>query len=146
MNEEFFEDLFHYLTDEPGAAKAGDVIYVQRTFYKHYGVYIGNKKVIHFAPKKEGGIAVIHETTLSKFLGDEADYHVVDFSGEKVYTRETTVRRAKRCLGIKGYDLISSNCEHFALWCRTGHKYSTQVEDPEKALPPELKLLLDLGK
>lgn len=146
MNEEFFEDLFHYFTDEQKEAEAGDVIYVQRSFYKHYGVYIGNKKVIHFAPKKEGGIAIIHKTTLSKFLGDETDYHVVDFSGEKVYTRKATVRRAKRCIGIKGYNLFSANCEHFALWCRTGHRHSTQIEDPEKAIPPELKLLLDLGK
>ena len=30
--------------------RPGDILYVSRGLYKHYGIYTGNGKVIHFAP------------------------------------------------------------------------------------------------
>lgn len=30
----------------------GDVIYVDRGLYKHFGIYSGNNKVIHYVKKK----------------------------------------------------------------------------------------------
>ena len=37
------------------------------------------------------------------------------------------LERAKSLLCCKGYDLLENNCEHFALWCRTGVAVSTQA-------------------
>ena len=31
----------------------GDIIFVNRGLYKHYGVYVGNNRVVHFAAKKK---------------------------------------------------------------------------------------------
>lgn len=47
-----------------------------------------------------------------------ADYHV--------YSPEETVRRAKSRISEQEYNLISNNCEHFAVWCKTGISESRQ--------------------
>lgn len=45
-----------------------------------------------------------------------------------LYTPEQTVNRAKTRLGEKEYNLISQNCEHFSVWCKTGISCSFQVK------------------
>lgn len=47
------------------------------------------------------------------------DYHL--------YTATETVKRAESKLGCKGYSLAFNNCEHFAIWCKTGVSESHQV-------------------
>ncbi|MBR1418067.1 MAG: lecithin retinol acyltransferase family protein [Synergistaceae bacterium] len=47
------------------------------------------------------------------------DYHL--------YSGSETVARARSQLGRTGYNLICNNCEHFAVWCKTGVKESSQV-------------------
>ena len=49
-----------------------------------------------------------------------ADYHL--------YSGAETIARARGELGKKGYDLICNNCEHFAMWCKTGVRDSGQVD------------------
>ncbi len=49
--------------------------------------------------------------------------------GYHLYTPEQTVARAKSRLGEKQYFLPTNNCEHFALWCKTGVSESSQVEE-----------------
>lgn len=44
-----------------------------------------------------------------------------------VFTPRTVVRRAKSKIGTRGYNLLWNNCEHFALWCKTGEPMSEQV-------------------
>ena len=44
-----------------------------------------------------------------------------------LYSGEETVRRARSKLGEGGYNLALNNCEHFAVWCKTGVKDSSQV-------------------
>ena len=46
-----------------------------------------------------------------------------------LYTPEETVQRAESRLGERCYDLATNNCEHFAIWCKTGVSESTQVEE-----------------
>lgn len=104
--------------------KRGSVIRDDRDFYDHYGIYAGNKEVIHFT---EG---VVRLTSLQKMKGRSWGYIDVMCFDEK-YTKsislEQSLSRAKSCLGMTGYDLIENNCEHFALWCRTGNAFSTQA-------------------
>ena len=45
-----------------------------------------------------------------------------------MFSGEETVNRARSRLGEESYNLIFNNCEHFALWCKTGKSKSIQVE------------------
>ncbi len=45
-----------------------------------------------------------------------------------LYSEEETVERAKARLNEKAYNLVLNNCEHFAIWCKTGLSSSFQVE------------------
>ena len=47
------------------------------------------------------------------------DYHL--------YSGDETVARARSKLGQGGYNLALNNCEHFAVWCKTGIRESSQV-------------------
>lgn len=43
-----------------------------------------------------------------------------------------TLARADSCVGETGYNLTENNCEHFAVFCKTGHHRSHQVEHVEE--------------
>jgi hypothetical protein len=117
----------------------GDVIWANRLAkglpYNHCGIYAGDGKVIHFAAPAGAEIsmesAVIHETTLERFQ-DGCPLKVIDFpggkEGEKIFSAEETVERARSRLGEKGYNFVTNNCDHFALWCKIGKHRSLQAE------------------
>lgn len=52
------------------------------------------------------------------------------FGNKKItlYSPEETVERAESQLGEGDYNLVFNNCEHFAVWCKTGVKESSQVQ------------------
>jgi hypothetical protein len=111
----------------------GDILKVNRGLYKHFGIYAGNSKVIHYAASNRdfGLDANVHETSLKNFeCGETAQ--VVHLLGNdksiKIYSPEETVKRAQSRIGEKRYNLLFNNCEHFALWCKTGITKSKQVE------------------
>lgn len=52
----------------------------------------------------------------------------------KLYSGTETAERAKSRLGEKDYSLIFKNCEHFAIWCKTGISESHQVNKIFKIL------------
>ena len=87
-------------------------------------------------PLHEVGIRVISDAVDSA-LADPDDPDIV-----RIYTPEETVARAKSVIGAnehsfqRDYDLLFNNCEHFAVWCKTGLRRSYQVEDILKALIP----------
>lgn len=54
----------------------------------------------------------------------------------KIYSPEETVKRARSRLGEKEYNLLLNNCEHFAIWCKTGLSKSYQIEKLLKVLRP----------
>ena len=45
-----------------------------------------------------------------------------------IYSPEETVKRAESQLGKGDYNLVFNNCEHFAVWCKTGVHESSQVQ------------------
>lgn len=104
-----------------------------------------------------GGRITIHESPLSDFLKGSRRSFVVWFDGGKpvklqnttsflfysavdiydeafgnvkrrTYSAEETVARAYSRIGEERYSLVSNNCEHFAMWCKTGVSESSQVE------------------
>jgi hypothetical protein len=115
-----------------GIAKKGDVIFVDRGLYKHYGVYNSEKSVIHFSPDKGKEIsaedAYIRETTLAEFLkGGDVQ---VDRNINPAFPPDEIARRALSLAGSSRgkYNLLFFNCEHFARWCATGELESKQVK------------------
>jgi len=109
--------------------RPGDILYVNRGLYKHYGVYAGNGKVVHFAPLTGTEInaknAVIHETNLGNFL--KSGVLKIDKKSKAKFSRLEIVRRARSQISSKSYNLVFNNCEHFARWCKTGVYESAQV-------------------
>ena len=113
--------------------KRGAVLRVELTRFgvigfDHYGVYAGNKMVIHFSGGK------IRKQSLKKFIegagilnGNTVDVMAFDPKFIRSISLEDSYKRARACLGMTGYDVLDANCEHFALWCRTGRAFSGQA-------------------
>lgn len=118
--------------------KEGDILFADRLFYKHYGVYVGGGNVVHFAANEgketNAANAYIQKITLKDFCKG-AVFHV-DKSVPHRYSGEEIVRRALSCVGTRGgeYNLVFNNCEHFAAWCASGEERSRQVEEAAKGV------------
>lgn len=148
----------------------GDIVGVGRGSYDHYGVYIGNQRVIHYTSLDSDTSSnnTIMETDFKTFLRGKKEFFILDVSclepskfkkieginvaaavtagvssyflvaielvsflkkdkKFKYFSNEETIKRAKSRLGENQYSLYSNNCEHFAIWCRTGISDSQQV-------------------
>ena len=150
--------FFYESSREP---QFGDVIFVNRyiKLYRHFGIYIGDGRVIHFAAPDgdfDSENAYIHETSLDHFKNDSKVY-VMTFPEEyesgsvwriifnsdeyELQTPQKTVARAKSMLGRRGlkdagYSVVFNNCEDFAIWCKTNVAESKQVNDLISSLFP----------
>ena len=126
--------------------------------YDHYGIYTGNNEVIHFSNEgSDFGVDIrVRRATLSQFKNSADNVFVVDFEAYRdyvenpelfdfvglfklafddlfdnkitLYSPEETVKRAESKLGKGKYNLVFNNCEHFAVWCKTGKRESSQVQ------------------
>lgn len=104
------------------------------------------------------GTPYIHKAPMDDFLDGQQKFFVLDFSsGRKAYkifadtdmhrfgdsiniknltvfSPEETLKRAESVIGANEYDfkekynLVFNNCEHFAIWCKTGFAKSYQVQ------------------
>jgi len=113
--------------------KAGDIIVCDRFFYKHYGIYAGNGRVIHYAANNGdfGADVRVRETSLENFAGEgncTLLSPIMGRAGTNRFSPVEIVSRARSRLGEKAYNLLFNNCEHFALWCKYGTSKSVQVE------------------
>lgn len=123
--------------------KLGDIVFCQRgnilfgDTYQHYGVYAGYHKIIHYIKGDSPFDGRISETSIEEFCdGDtlyiaEEDILLSIFQDAGVaasfYGPRKTVQRARSEIGKGGYNLLTHNCEHFAIWCKTGCLKSTQT-------------------
>ncbi len=120
----------------------GDHLFVDCGKYSHHGIQTGDDEVIHFdfrpADKCRSLVgrrvnSAIRKSTIQEFAG-----------GEKIFVRRyataddtnLVLERANSRLGESGYCLLFNNCEHFAQWCKTGKRQSTQVEAARSASVP----------
>ena len=77
-------------------------------------------------PIKSDPIAIPHKRThpalrwFFEYQLDE-DFHL--------YSPDETVERAESQQGKGKYNLVMNNCEHFAIWCKTGLHKSYQIEE-----------------
>jgi hypothetical protein len=105
--------------------KVGDHLVVDQGGYKHHGIYVGGKDVIHYTGvgSKLGGMIDI--TTVEQF-SDGKLVKVVEH-WPRVYDAAESVYRANSRIGENRYNLLWNNCEHFVLWCIQGVPVSHQV-------------------
>ena len=54
----------------------------------------------------------------------------------KLYSSTETVERAKSRIGEDRYNLLFNNCEHFAIWCKTGIEESHQINNLLEIIKP----------
>ena len=67
----------------------------------------------------------------TSFLWNGANVYYENSSYKKkysIFSAEETINRAKERLGEEKYNLVTNNCEHFAMWCKTGESVSSQVK------------------
>lgn len=118
----------------------GDILIVNRVLYKHFGIYAGNGAVIHYAAINGdfGDDICIHEAPLERFAHEDeiivGRFSESFMSTHTVYGPEETLTRARSRIGERQYNLVTNNCEHFALWCKTGESQSFQVNVAAGAL------------
>jgi len=69
------------MTDELVSARFGDIIGVYRGPTKHYGIYISDRSVVHYAPYIDqfDQYHYIRKTTLDRFLHGKASYFICIF-------------------------------------------------------------------
>lgn len=94
-----------------------------------------NYFVLHFDKEGKGPFKIQSKTSF--VLDDFVVANTIklgSIEGYKLYSAEETVKRAEeriikeRKLGRK-YNLVTNNCEHFAIWCKTGIHTSRQVQN-----------------
>jgi hypothetical protein len=118
-----------------GAAMAvryprGTHLGVRGNLYDHHGIYWGWGQVIHHSGLSNGlSKGPIEKTSLVDFV-DDGDVFIVEHDGPSPW-REI-IARAEQALEEAdhpkwAYDVARQNCEHFANWCVTGSKSSSQV-------------------
>lgn len=97
----------------------GDVLFIQYTGFKHYGIYIGENTVIHNSKK----FFKVEEISLEDF----SDNKETNLSTIKSENPALAVQTAKKYLGVP-YNLFGENCEHFVRTACGLVKESTQVQ------------------
>ena len=79
-------------------------------------------------------------------MNGEKEYSVCKFDPMRyktIFSGEKTVERARSKLGQKGYNILTNNCEHFAIWCKTGEEESSQVRDLSYGIPSNVFSFLE---
>lgn len=121
--------------------KAGDILRVYTGRLYHFGIYIGNEEVIHFAGPSlseltDAQSAVVRKDPLAHFsMGKQLEVRDYSLSEKlKKHSVKRILEEANNSLGIGGYDIIYNNCEHFVNRCVFGIPYSTQIEELRKSL------------
>lgn len=121
------KDAVNEITADPDPEKnrlsPGCVIRENRHNYDHYGIYAGERCVIHFTNGR------IEFTPIDAFTEGSGKIDVMAFEATATegIPLQSSLARAKSKLGTTGYSLLTNNCEHFAIWCRTGKAISTQA-------------------
>lgn len=96
--------------------------------YKHYGVDIGDGKIIHFycssilkIPKASINLCTPEEFCRDGILQIEDDIPL-NFSPEEIAQRAESMLHTN----FDGYRVKYNNCEHFSMWCATGLRTGKQ--------------------
>ncbi|KAK0065883.1 HRAS-like suppressor 2 [Biomphalaria pfeifferi] len=134
--------------------RLGDRVQFKRGLYSHWGIYIGQGKIIHLASHDNAEVKAnsnsTHLFSIGGKLFNKAFVRIDDFwkvVGEykaiinntldmklRALSPEVIVQQAMKKIGEVGYNVITANCEHFTNWCRYGESKSEQSENAMTAL------------
>ncbi len=92
----------------------------QHGLFNHHGIDLGDGTVAHYLEGRE-----ILRSPLADFSQGQP-VSVVEHPDAS--TPGVTLRRAMGRIGEQNYNLLFNNCEHFAIWCKTGRHRSSQVD------------------
>lgn len=105
----------------------GDHVFCHRLGYTHHGIDAGDGTVIHYTGEPgQKANAVIQQTPIDRFTKG-CEFHVRPYA--TCDSPDVVIARARGRLGENKYHLVFNNCEHFAVWCKTGNARSEQVKD-----------------
>lgn len=120
----------------PDPPQIGDIVRVKLGQIYHYGVYLSDEEVIAFGMPPVGGLPAdgrdvcVVSTDIQTFLcGNFLETGKPSFTERRrMRPREEIAAYARAKIGMRGYDLLRNNCEHFAYECAFGSKQSAQVD------------------
>ena len=107
------------------------------------GIQLERSQIIRtFLDSIRPNVGAYWDVNVAQALDTPAQYHL--------YSPQETVERARAHVGkdrfgdgaSEPYSLHRNNCEHFAIWCKTGLRMSTQAE---RGMIRSLRALADLG-
>ena len=117
----------------------GDILYrrlkgVKGMFY-HYGVYIGKKEVIQFmCGESSNNEGQLEKVSVEEFLDGNTELWIQNKFRFETKKKKEICKKAFEIYQLdeeledwSEYNWRRNNCEHFANYCATGHKYSKQA-------------------
>lgn len=127
----------------------GDIVGTTDNFmgykYNHYGIYIGNNKVIHYCSNTGTATdAQIKETDMDTYF-KPGNYLILNVKSSVEFNPKETVKRAETRLGEKSYNLLENNCEHFVIWAKTGNSKSYQLTNLSQSELAQIKIFTAMG-
>ena len=142
-------NLSPQLVSDVGSLNSGDVIFRPLEGvpgiigFNHFGVYIGERDVIHFICDVTNGAGLIEKVDYEIFAQGGTVHIERDFSpnnSEKRPRRRIAQSALNLYYNLNGmksdweiYIIQTRNCEHFTTFCATGIKYSKQTR---RSSPP----------
>ena len=117
--------------------KPGDMVRVMVGTIYHFGIYVSDDEVIQFGlpPARRGAqpdseVEVLSADIDSFLAGGFLE--VADFDRKerkKNRSPKEIIAYARERIGMRGYNILYNNCEHFANECVSGVKICRQAED-----------------
>lgn len=118
--------------------KYGDMIRISFGNFYHYGIFVSEDEIIQFGLPPFEGLLNRKNEDIEVCVSDIDTFsrgRIVEVASiekskkEKRLSPKKTVKRARACLGEKGYDILHNNCEHFARYCYLGEKKCETTEN-----------------
>jgi len=105
----------------------GSHLVTPRRGYLHHGIYIGARKVVHYAGFANGlRRGPVEEVPVAHFACGQRVW--VRSEGPSEFDVREVICRARSRVGEDCYRQLTNNCEHFCEWCLRGTARSFQVE------------------
>ncbi len=124
------ETVYHYAAENGDFGKASVHITTLSRFIADSGSYFVLVFPESYAPPAQLPVgAGVHRAGMPPIAGKLIKDAVQAIKGARyhLYSPEETIARARSRLGEDRYHLVVNNCEHFAIWCKTGISESHQV-------------------
>ena len=95
--------------------------------YQHHGIYVGRRMVAHYSSWVEAfNKGDIKTESIEFFANETQNVGIVEYNAP--IEKECILRRIEEMRTRQPpYNIMHRNCEHFAIYCRTGEWRSDQI-------------------